>query len=75
MEKKATKRRPGSSKESIAPNIPMANIKEFQRDVVKIDYGEFRGGTKFRNGDTLLAKEYSMFRKWENSIRQLSSRG
>lgn len=43
-------------KGEIAPNIPMANIKEFQRDVVKIDYGEFRGGTKFRNGDTLLAK-------------------
>ncbi len=43
-------------KGDIAPNIPMANIKEFQRDVVKIDYGEFRGGTKFRNGDTLLAK-------------------
>ena len=43
-------------KGDIAPNIPMANIKEFQRDVVKIDYGEFGGGTKFRNGDTLLAK-------------------
>lgn len=43
-------------KGDIAPNIPMANIKEFQRDVVKIDYGEFRGGTKFRDGDTLLAK-------------------
>ena len=43
-------------KGEIAANIPMANIKEFQRDVVKIDYGEFRGGTKFRNGDTLLAK-------------------
>ena len=43
-------------KGDIASNIPMANIKEFQRDVVKIDYGEFRGGTKFRNGDTLLAK-------------------
>ena len=43
-------------KGDIAPNIPRANIKEFQRDVVKIDYGEFRGGTKFRNGDTLLAK-------------------
>ena len=43
-------------KGDIAPNIPMANIKEFQRDVLKIDYGEFRGGTKFRNGDTLLAK-------------------
>ena len=43
-------------KGDIAPNIPMANIKEFQRDVVKIDYGEFRGGTKFRNGDILLAK-------------------
>ncbi|MCY7087670.1 restriction endonuclease subunit S [Streptococcus oralis] len=43
-------------KGDIAPNIPMANIKEFQRDVVKIDYSEFRGGTKFRNGDTLLAK-------------------
>ena len=43
-------------KGDIAPNIPMANIKEFQRDVVKIDYGELRGGTKFRNGDTLLAK-------------------
>ena len=43
-------------KGDIAPNIPMANINEFQRDVVKIDYGEFRGGTKFRNGDTLLAK-------------------
>mgnify|MGYP001736545599 CR=1 FL=1 len=43
-------------KGDIAPNIPMANIKEFQRDVVKIVYGEFRGGTKFRNGDTLLAK-------------------
>lgn len=43
-------------KGDIAPNIPMANIKEFQRDVVRIDYGEFKGGTKFRNGDTLLAK-------------------
>ena len=43
-------------KGDIAPNIPMANIKEFQRDVLKIDYGEFRGGTKFRNGDTLVAK-------------------
>mgnify|MGYP004506024337 CR=1 FL=1 len=43
-------------KGDIAPNIPMANIKEFQRDVVQIDYSEFKGGTKFRNGDTLLAK-------------------
>lgn len=62
MEKKTTTRNcffktnGNSKKGDIAPNIPMANIKEFQRDVVKIDYGEFRGGTKFRNGDTLLAK-------------------
>lgn len=50
------KPRESLAKGQIAPNIPMANVKEFARDVQKVDYNEFQGGTKFRNGDILLAK-------------------
>ena len=40
----------------LAKSVPMAMLKEFQRQITGYETKAFNGGTKFRNGDTLLAK-------------------
>ena len=43
-------------KGEIAKKIPMDVIVPFQRDVPYYELAEFNGGTKFRNGDTIMAR-------------------
>ncbi|MDE3967316.1 restriction endonuclease subunit S [Glaesserella parasuis] len=43
-------------KGSIAKNVPMALIKEFERKIAGYEISEYKSGAKFRNRDTLLAK-------------------
>ena len=44
-------------KGQIAKNIPMTKLTEFQRKIDGFDLVKYKsGGTKFRNGDTLVAK-------------------
>ena len=40
----------------LAKSVPMAMLKEFQRQITGYEIKAFNGGAKFRNGDTLLAK-------------------
>ena len=44
------------SKGAIAKKISMEKLEPFTRDIPEFEYLEFRGGTKFRNGDTLMAR-------------------
>lgn len=44
------------SKGAIAKKIAMEKLEPFTRDIPEFEYLEFRGGTKFRNGDTLMAR-------------------
>ena len=44
------------SKGAIAKKIAMEKLEPFTRDIPEFEYFEFRGGTKFRNGDTLMAR-------------------
>ena len=44
------------AKGALAKSVPMAMLKEFQRQITGYETKAFNGGTKFRNGDTLLAK-------------------
>ncbi len=44
------------SKGILAKSVPMAMLKEFQRQITGYEIKAFNGGAKFRNGDTLLAK-------------------
>ncbi|MEI3599077.1 MULTISPECIES: restriction endonuclease subunit S [unclassified Oceanobacillus] len=39
-----------------AKKIGMDKLAEFQRKITGYEYAEFKSGTKFRNGDTLLAR-------------------
>lgn len=41
---------------TIAKKIPMEMISPFCRDIVGYEYSPFYGGSKFRNGDTLMAR-------------------
>src|SRR5690554_6735726 len=43
-------------KGEIATNIPMAYLDSFSKKIQSFEIKEFKGGTKFRNGDTLLAR-------------------
>ncbi|WP_156289871.1 restriction endonuclease subunit S [Oceanobacillus salinisoli] len=43
-------------KGTIAKKIGMDKLSEFQRKITGYEYSEFKSGTKFRNGDTLLAR-------------------
>ncbi|WBU87966.1 restriction endonuclease subunit S [Cellulophaga omnivescoria] len=43
-------------KGDIKTNIPMACIDSFSKKIYSFDKKTFKGGTKFRNGDTLLAR-------------------
>ena len=40
----------------IAKKIDMAVLQPFTRDVPSYELSEFKGGTKFRNGDTIMAR-------------------
>jgi len=44
------------SKGEIAKKIPMENIEPFKKKISGFEEVEYKGGTKFRNGDTLLAR-------------------
>ena len=44
------------AKGALAKSVPMAMLKEFQRQITGYEIKVFNGGAKFRNGDTLLAK-------------------
>ncbi|MGF2097733.1 restriction endonuclease subunit S [Mammaliicoccus lentus] len=43
-------------KNTIAKKIAMENIKEYQKKIDDYTYSEFKSGSKFMNGDTLLAR-------------------
>ena len=43
-------------KGSKAKKIAMENIKEFQKKIDNFTIEEFKSGSKFQNGDTLLAR-------------------
>ncbi|PKM88446.1 MAG: restriction endonuclease subunit S [Firmicutes bacterium HGW-Firmicutes-12] len=43
-------------KKQIAKKIAMEKLKPFNKTIEGYEYAEFKGGTKFRNGDTLLAR-------------------
>lgn len=43
-------------KNTVAKYIEMANLQCFSRNILGYEEKEYRGGTKFRNGDTLLAR-------------------
>ncbi|WP_426711150.1 restriction endonuclease subunit S [Cetobacterium sp. SF1] len=43
-------------KNTVAKYIEMANLQCFSRNVLGYEEKEYKGGTKFRNGDTLLAR-------------------
>ena len=44
------------TKGAIAKSIPMASLEPFTKKIQSFEIKEFNGGTKFRNGDTLLAR-------------------
>ena len=44
------------TKGAIAKSIPMASLDPFTKKIQSFGIKEFKGGTKFRNGDTLLAR-------------------
>lgn len=44
------------SKKTVAKYIEMANLQCFMRDILGYELKEYNGGTKFRNGDTLVAR-------------------
>ena len=43
-------------KGEIAPKIGMDKLKPFCRDIHEVEYEKFSGGSKFRNGDTIMAR-------------------
>ena len=43
-------------KSTIAKKIAMDKLQPFMRDVPSFEYESFSGGTKFRNGDTIMAR-------------------
>ena len=43
-------------KNEIARYIEMLNLQYFQREILGFEFKEYKGGTKFRNGDTLFAR-------------------
>jgi hypothetical protein len=44
------------AKGTLAPNIPMAFLEAFSKKIQNFEWKKFKGGTKFKNGDTLLAR-------------------
>src|SRR5690554_3507732 len=43
-------------KGTVAKKVGMDKLNPFQRNIVGFEMDEFKSGTKFRNGDTLLAR-------------------
>ena len=43
-------------KGTVAKKIPMDKLQPFCRDIPEYTLEEFKGGTKFRNGDTIMAR-------------------
>lgn len=43
-------------KGTVAKKVPMEVLQPFTRDVSSFQYGKFKGGTKFRNKDTIMAR-------------------
>ena len=43
-------------KGDIAVKVAMDKLQPFCRDIPEIEYEVFSGGTKFRNGDTIMAR-------------------
>ena len=43
-------------KGEIAPKVGMDKLKPFCRDISELEYEKFSGGSKFRNGDTIMAR-------------------
>lgn len=43
-------------KGEVAVKVGMDKLQPFCRDISEIEYQEFSGGTKFRNGDTIMAR-------------------
>ena len=43
-------------KGTVAKKIPMDKLQPFCRDVPEYTFEEFKGGTKFKNGDTIMAR-------------------
>ena len=43
-------------KGEMAVKVGMDKLQPFCRDIPEIEYEEFSGGTKFRNGDTIMAR-------------------
>ena len=44
------------AKGTVAKKIPMDKLLSFNRDIPECVYEEYKGGTKFRNGDTIMAR-------------------
>lgn len=44
------------NKGSVAKKVAMDKLQPFCRDIPEYEYSEFTGGTKFRNGDTIMAR-------------------
>ncbi|WP_067260160.1 restriction endonuclease subunit S [Methanobrevibacter cuticularis] len=44
------------SKNSIAKKVSMDKINPYSKEITDFEVSEFKGGTKFRNGDTLMAR-------------------
>lgn len=44
------------NKGSVAKKVTMDKLQPFCRDIPEYEYSEFTGGTKFRNGDTIMAR-------------------
>lgn len=40
----------------VAKKVPMDKLKPFCRDIQEFELEEYKGGTKFRNGDTIMAR-------------------
>ena len=40
----------------VAKKVPMDKLKPFCRDIPEFELEEYKGGTKFRNGDTIMAR-------------------
>ncbi len=43
-------------KDTIAKKVSMDKLQPFCRDIPSYEYAKFSGGTKFRNGDTIMAR-------------------
>jgi Restriction endonuclease S subunits len=43
-------------KGTVAKKIAMENLRPFNRDIYKYEITEYTGGTKFKNGDTIMAR-------------------